>query len=130
MSDTKSKQAKREWGAGWGTGLTGPTTPAVSPVCSGKDWPYTPVHCGMETIAICPEQEGCPGSGEKHARLIAAAPELLAVAECEEALSLPGCSGWPILEKHGWDPKTNVSPSIFVRDIRRAAIAKATGSES
>jgi len=48
---------KGEWKAGYNPGVTGPTTPAITPVCGGKDWPYRTVNIGTETIAICPAQD-------------------------------------------------------------------------
>jgi hypothetical protein len=62
-----------------------------------------------------------------NARLIAAAPDLLAVAECEEALSKLCREGWPIIEQHGWNPSSREGPTAYVARMRRAAIAKATG---
>jgi len=49
--------AKGEWKVGWGSGLTGPTTQAVEPVCGGRDWPVLPISIGTETVAICPAQD-------------------------------------------------------------------------
>lgn len=64
------------WESGWGNGLTGPTTPAVTPFCGGIDWDYEPVRSGEETIAVCPAQSRA-GDYLANARLIAAAPDLL-----------------------------------------------------
>lgn len=62
-------------------------------------------------------------------RLEEAAPDLLAAAECEEALDLPWEEGRPILESHGWsyDQRFELPASEFVMKMRRAAIAKARG---
>jgi hypothetical protein len=66
------------WDAGWGIGLSGPTTPGISaPFCGGDDWPYEPVRKGEETIAVCPKQDVHAGSHTANARLISAAPDLL-----------------------------------------------------
>lgn len=71
----------------------------------------------------------CPEEGaEANARLCEASPDLLVVAECEEALEMPVREGWPILERHGWDPRSDIIPSTFVRSLRLSAIAKATGA--
>lgn len=63
------------------------------------------------------------------AAMIAAAPELLAVAECEEALGMPASEGRVVLERHGWvyEDRLDIPAALFVRNLRRAAIAKATG---
>lgn len=82
MSETK----RNGWKAGYGNGLTGPTTPNLAgPVVGGKKWGVGIVSRGAETIAICPNQATFGGaeilgSGEEHARLIAAAPDLLTLA--------------------------------------------------
>lgn len=62
------------------------------------------------------------------ARLIAAAPELFAALQCEEALDKPTSEGYEILERHGWNPegRFEMPASEFVRRLRRAAMAKAT----
>jgi hypothetical protein len=73
----------------------------------------------------CPEEEAVA-----NARLCEAAPDLLAVAECEQAMEMSVREGWPILERHGWDPRSDIIPSNFVRNLRRAAIAKATGAQA
>jgi len=51
------KHTKLPWCNGWGTGLTGPTTPADDIFCGGKEWPYTVISKNKETIAIIPKQE-------------------------------------------------------------------------
>lgn len=73
----------------------------------------------------CPKEEA-----EANARLCEAAPDLLAVAECEEALEMSVSEGFPTIKRHGWDPKSGIGPSAFVRELRRAAIAKATGAQA
>lgn len=50
------KHTPTPWVAGWGEGLTGPTTPARPVTVGGADWDYEPVSFGYETIAICPNQ--------------------------------------------------------------------------
>lgn len=94
-----------KWIAGWGNWLTGPTTVASMPFCGGKDWPFIPVSCAMETIAlVVPKQVNeSAKSMEDRARLIAAAPDLL------EALQ-------SILEMSTFD----------TQEKARAAIKKAT----
>lgn len=65
---------------------------------------------------------------EAIATLFHAAPDLLAAAECADALDMPGEAGWPILERHGWDraKRFDLTATEFVARLRRAAIAKAT----
>lgn len=79
-----TKHTPGPWFAGYGEGLTGPTTPSFAgPCCGGKNWGYEPVRCGDRTIAICPNQEAATlrisdikGSAAANARLIAASPRL------------------------------------------------------
>ncbi len=70
---------------------------------------------------------------EANARLISAAPELLAHAECEEAASNLEDKGateenyrnaWNTLKRHGYDMEEEVK--TFVDRMRRSAILKAT----
>ncbi len=67
-----------------------------------------------------------------NARLIAAAPDLLAACQCEEAWDAYARCDEPrrhmhrILEKHGWNGTEK--DADFVNRIRRDAIAKATES--
>lgn len=67
---------------------------------------------------------------EANASLIAAAPDLCAYAECEEAIS--NCTSdrpyKPIFKRHGYDPEIDVTPGAFLRRLRKAAIAKATAN--
>lgn len=63
--------------------------------------------------------------GRQNARLVAAAPDLLAAAECSAALEMLPKDGGPILERHGWDQTEN--PHEFAGRLRDAAVAKATG---
>lgn len=67
-----------------------------------------------------------------NARLIAAAPDLLAVAICQDALDGHPDLGWPILESYGWDRanRFDLPATEFVRRLRHAAIRKATGAEA
>jgi hypothetical protein len=68
---------------------------------------------------------------EANASLIAAAPDLLAVAICEEALDMPALKGDQILERYGWRraDRFDLPATKFVANMRRAAIAKASGQE-
>lgn len=61
------------------------------------------------------------------ATLFHAAPDLLAAAECDEALGM-GEAGWQVLEGYGWDRhrRFSLTATEFVTRLRRAAIAKAT----
>ena len=61
------------------------------------------------------------------ARLISAAHDLLAVAEMDDALdSSDEDKLTAVLVKHGWKTDSDFTAAEFVRDMRRAAIAKAT----
>lgn len=62
-----------------------------------------------------------------NARLIAAAPDLLAYAECEEAFRNDTASKPYLLVflKHGYDPSSDDSPSEFLCKLRWRAISKA-----
>ncbi|WP_312964545.1 hypothetical protein [Stutzerimonas kunmingensis] len=66
---------------------------------------------------------------EADADLICAAPDLLAVAECEEALDMPHNQAIEILERYGWShaDRLELPATEFVVRLRRAAIAKAKG---
>ena len=81
---------KGEWKASFNPSVTGPTPPAVTTVCGGRDWPYRTVNVGTETIAICPAQDTNrmhqPNIDEAiaNARLIASAPDLYEA--CKETL--------------------------------------------
>lgn len=65
----------------------------------------------------------------KRALQMLAARELLAAAECEEAMNLPANEARKVLERHGWkhEARYELDASQFVARLRRAAIAKATG---
>lgn len=106
------------WFAGWGGGKTGPTCSALTPVCGGRDWPHIPVGYGKETVAIVIMQDG--GTKEemqKHATLIAAAPELL------DALVAARSELWRLLDARGIEPKQAREWPEIVR--AEEAIAKA-----
>lgn len=60
--------------------------------------------------------------------LIAAAPDLLVYALCEDARSRGEDIAETVLKRHGFNPKAE-SAQDFVDRIRRAAIAKAEGRE-
>lgn len=71
MTDA-AKPTKGPWAIG--TAMTGPTTPGIgSFFCGGEKWPYTAVTRGWESIAVCPQQDGIPGSDKSNAALIAEA---------------------------------------------------------
>ena len=80
---------------------------------------------GYESSGFYPTNE----QAISNARLIAAAPELLAAAECDAAMDLPTEQVWLVLERHGWNREDRFArPAYeFVRRLRAAAIAKATG---
>lgn len=65
---------------------------------------------------------------DANARLIAAAPEMLAALECEQALDRPiAADGYAVLECHGWNrDDCEETATNFVRRLRLNAIAKAT----
>lgn len=50
--------------------------------------------------------------------------DLLAVAECHQAISNPGDEAARVLERHGWDPSTECCDT-FLQRITKSAIAKA-----
>ena len=65
----------------------------------------------------------------EHAPILAAAKELLAYAECEEAAQAPAKTlkeFYSLLFKHGWDGQERVR--AFIRKLRRAALSKARGA--
>lgn len=65
------------------------------------------------------------------ARLIAAAPELLAAVKCAQALDLPYKEGKAALEANGFDysDRFETAATEFVKELQNKAIAKATGGE-
>ena len=67
------------------------------------------------------------GVYEANARLIAAAPELLAALECENAIRATPL-GYDVLKRHGMTAKDR-SPYDFCNRLRAEAIAKATGAD-
>ena len=71
-----------------------------------------------------------PIENEADAHLIAAAPDLLAYAECEEAITndRPTSPYDHVFRRHGYDGKKHGSPGAFLDRLRKAAIAKATGA--
>lgn len=104
------KGTKGEWVNGWGDGLTGPTTPKMSPtVNDGRK--YTPISKGEETIAIIIQQENNKIEElNANAKLIAAAPELLkALLEIEKILK----TEWPDTEWYDFaDKETSFTKAI------------------
>ena len=80
-------------------------------------------------VATIESTLGYAEADEANTHLIAAAPELYAVAECEEALDMNGTEGWAILERHGFDVSNRfeLPATQFVARMRRAALAKARG---
>lgn len=107
------------WVAGWNGGLTGPTCPVSKPFVGSDEW--LPIACGQECIAVVatPVKEwGVKGDLNANARLISAAPELLACAvpsDLEDAADI-----------------VEAENGFLARELRRqaaaqrAAIAKAT----
>lgn len=61
------------------------------------------------------------------AQCMAASSELLAYALCEEARTRGEDIAETVLRRHGFDPR-NGTAAAFMDSMRRAAIAKATGS--
>lgn len=124
---SKSKHTPGPWVAGWGRGLTGPTTPSVGGACcGGKGWETFPVSRGTETIAICPVQtqgfgyrDKIVGSAQANASLIAAAPEMLE--------ALPDLSHVISWLENGCDPAKAAVELRHYQSRIDAAIAKAEG---
>lgn len=119
---------KRKWTVGYGShGISGPTTASVrGPTVAGRDWGHEIVSNSLETLGIFPNQDDgyggqVAGSGAEHARLFAAAPDLLEALE--EAV------------KCGMVPKSSAleggasrhARQAQVADMIRAAISKAKG---
>lgn len=65
--------------------------------------------------------------GCEAAHALAVVEQLLIVAECQEALDMPG--GEAVLERHGWDSlaQLDLPATEFVRRMRRSAIAHSGG---
>lgn len=93
-------------------------------------------HCsihGPDMIGICDlrHKDGGPRrNSEANARLIAAAPELLAYAICQEEWDRARRDGNNtyvlVLVRHGWRPAEEPA-NDFLERLQRAAIAKAEG---
>lgn len=83
----------------------------IRPTCGGPAFAYFPP--GRQDIQ------------EANARLLLAAPKLLAVAEIEEAMSTFDPGRYALLRQHGWNQETTPNPLDFVETFRRAAIAAA-----
>jgi len=92
---------KGEWIASFNPSVTGPTTPTITPVCGGRNWPYRTINIGEETIAIIPAPDKnkahIPDIGEMEANayLIASAPDLYEALKAIVALpdfAIPGKS--------------------------------------
>ena len=77
-------------------------------------------------VAIdCATHRRTKSEARANARLIAATPDLLAYAKCEEARSCSEDVAKTVLKQHGWNPAKSTS-HFFLDCMRRAAIAKAT----
>lgn len=87
---------------------------------------YRVVTTGKTITQIYREDE----HAEADARLIAAAPTLLLLAECDELHDQYGGQGWKklkeLLAPHGWNGKDY---SLWMREFRRAALAAARGEQ-
>jgi hypothetical protein len=112
------------WVAGYGDGVTGPKTPSFVPTVLDairhREWEsgqstyypdpfYTVVSCGKDTVAIVPGEKD---ERERNARLIAAAPELLAALKA--------------MHEAFWGTSHN-SDEDQANALAKAAIAKAEG---
>lgn len=83
-----------------------------------------------DTVVCVSESSNGINEAIANARLIAAAPKLLAVCECEAALEIRHTEkGYEILESYGWDRSNRfeLSATEFVANMRTAAIAAAKG---
>lgn len=97
------KHTPGPWTNGYGTGITGPTTPNIQGATVAEyleyrkvaeDADYPPrrsriVSCDGRTVAIVPDVDG---DALANARLIAAAPDLLKACQ-ESVLRIPECFG-------------------------------------
>lgn len=76
-------------------------------------------------------EEGFTAAAQRLARLFAAAPKLLAYAECEAAIACgkadPRYDPKPVIRSHGWNEQTE-SIGLFLSRIRRMAVEAAAGS--
>ena len=129
-----SEHAKGPWSVGWGTGLTGPTTPSPMGATCGEavaqraaqdafmpspERTSVPVSMGMMTVAIVPLPEsGDIAERDANARLIAAAPRMLEVLKLVTQMHARPGSGWA---GYCYDDR------IGAMDQVRAAIADAEG---
>lgn len=86
--------------------------------------------CSIEPVDIVGWNAVHREEADANEALIAAAPDLFVVALCEEALDMPHNQAIEILERYGWSHADRFErpASEFVRDLRRAAIAKARGT--
>lgn len=77
---------------------------------------------GQEVCVVYGKDD--PETRNATAALLAAAPALLAFAECHAALDMPGEQSYPILESHGWRREYPLRPWEFVAQLRDAALRK------
>ena len=136
--------SKGDWEAGYNPGVTGPTTPASTPFCGGKDWPYRTVNVGTETIAIVPAQvknptigfhnEPLEGSAEANSDLIASAPDMyeacLAAARYDSGICGQAIRGEVDLlaNEAGITESTDLDSLYFDWQVKvKKALAKAEG---
>jgi len=125
------EHTEETWELGWGVGLTGGSCPSGDCFAGGKEWPYTIVRQGENTIAVVPAQDenrqpgkrGIPeeGSDKTIAQLIVAAPDLLEA--CQTLVK--GITG--ILYTGSLDIGNDKARAVIDHADRlsRAAIAKA-----
>jgi hypothetical protein len=102
---------------------------ASGAVMQGYSQPFAIAEAGKPNLVA-----GCFGdvrggheTAEANARLIAAAPDLYLVAQFDECLDeMKRCgSAAEFLQDHGWDMQGPWTAEEWVREKRRAAIAKA-----
>lgn len=110
--------------------ILGPSKP-TSDTPQGGDYAITDARGRIvaEAFARCSDAPDGLLPARENALLFAGAPDLLAYAKCEEARSRGEDIAETVLRQHGWTPSAGTSHE-FMDSMRRAAIAKATGSAS
>jgi hypothetical protein len=151
-ADSEPREVNRDGGRGEGTmSDMSESTPGQWRIPGANvfrvvapDAPHQNKRSGMcppyEWAIVCetdPESVGGPQAAA-NARLIAAAKDLLAYAECRgafEEYTREGTNMKPrellaVLRRHGWDHDDAVGCERWVANLRRVALAKVKGAKS